>query len=102
VQAIAQSARADVRCSGEVPAKIESLLNGKVFINPLAGFLADLGKLIPVEKHDPLRSQAERDASAKIFYQNTKPLVQTGELLIVTRLPRAGLSDLQMSRSASF
>ena len=101
VQAIAQSAREGVRCSDKAPAKIEYLLNSKVFISPLAGFVADLGKLISIEKYDLIGSPRERDESVKIFYQNSQALVRTDEVLIVTRLPRAGLSDSSTKRSAS-
>ena len=100
VQAIAQSAREDVRCYGEAPARIEQLLNSKVFISPLAGFVADLGKLISTEKHDPVGSGRERAASVRIFYQNSEALIENNEVLIVTHLPRAGLSDLPTKRSA--
>lgn len=102
VQALAQSARADVRCSDEAPAKIEQLLNSKVFINPLAGFVADLGKLISIEKYDLIGSGRERAESVKIFYQNSRALVRNDEVLIVTRLPRAGLSNFPAKQSASF
>lgn len=102
VQALAQSAREDVRCSDEAPAKIEQLLNSKVFINPLAGFVADLGKLISIEKDDLIGSGRERDESVKVFYQNSQALVRNNAVLIVTRLPRAGLSNLPAKQSASF
>ena len=94
VQAIAQSQREDVGCSEEAPAKIEHFLNSKVFISPLARFVADLGKLISIEKYDLIGSRHERNEPVKIFYQNSQSLVPYDEVLIVTRLPRAGLPDL--------
>lgn len=100
VEAIAQSAREVIRCSDEAPAKIERLLNAEVFINPLAGFVAGLGKLISVEKYDLPGCRDERAESVKIFYQNSQALVGNDEVLIVTHLPRAGLSNLLPERAA--
>lgn len=91
VQAAAQPARADVRRSDEAPAKIEQLLNSKVFISPLAGFFADLGKLISVEHYALDGNQATGDEPVKIYYQNDRALVQRDELLVVTHLARAGI-----------
>lgn len=102
VQAIAQTARESVRRADEAHATIEQLLNSKVFISPLAGFVADLGKLISVEKYEPIGSHSASDEPVKSFYQNSKALVPRNQVLIVTRLPRAGLTDLPAKRSASF
>lgn len=98
VQAIAQSAGEDVRRAGEAPARIEQLLNSKVFISPFTGFVADLGKLISTEKYEPIGGGREPKASVRISYQNDQALVRNDEVLIVTRLPRAGLSDLSAKR----
>ncbi len=42
----------DTKCSNEAPAEIEHLLNQKAFVNPLAEFVADIGKLISIDKYD--------------------------------------------------
>lgn len=41
-----------------------------------------------------LGSCRERGEPEEIFYKNTKALVENNQVLIVTRLPRAGLSEL--------
>lgn len=40
----------DVECSHEAPREIEDLLNGGAFIRPVAEFVADLRKLISIDK----------------------------------------------------
>jgi hypothetical protein len=48
----ARSAREEVKCQDEPSAEVSDLLNHNIFIEPLAEFVADLGKLISINKSD--------------------------------------------------
>lgn len=85
---------ADIKWSDKAPAGVKSLLNNKAFISPLASFVVQAQKIAAAyNPHSSFGSYGDRSEPVEISYQNSKALVRNNQVLIVTRLPRAGLSD---------
>ena len=114
-QAEAKSAKE--ACSKKATPEIKALLDEHSFIRPLAEFIANVSKIISLRKYDhpeqarkltstsnsyfSIGSGRERNQPTEVLYQNTKALVENNQVLIVTRLPRAGLADLLAKQPAS-
>jgi hypothetical protein len=67
-----------------------------------ASVVASLQKLRVDDRWLPDSAAQAEVLSKEIFYRKTKPLAFNNQVLIVTRLPRAGLSDLSAEQPKAF